>query len=77
MLRVTRLLLFHLLSSFCPPDCAFVLVAGGLGTRLGYSDIKVSLPVESTTCETLLGLCVWRVCMVTMCDGRSPPPVVL
>ncbi len=27
-------------------DCAFVLVAGGLGERLGYSDIKLSLPVN-------------------------------
>jgi UDP-sugar pyrophosphorylase len=27
-------------------DCAFVLVAGGLGERLGYSGIKVSLPVR-------------------------------
>lgn len=26
---------------------AFVLVAGGLGERLGYSDIKVKLPVDS------------------------------
>ncbi|CAE7873335.1 USP, partial [Symbiodinium sp. KB8] len=29
--------------------CAFVLVAGGLGERLGYSKIKVSLPTELTT----------------------------
>lgn len=29
--------------------CGFVLVAGGLGERLGYSDIKVSLPVETVT----------------------------
>jgi len=28
---------------------AFVLVAGGLGERLGYSGIKLSLPVESCT----------------------------
>ncbi|XP_057727491.1 UDP-sugar pyrophosphorylase 1 [Arachis stenosperma] len=28
---------------------AFVLVAGGLGERLGYSGIKVALPVETTT----------------------------
>jgi len=33
---------------------AFVLVAGGLGERLGYSDIKVSLPVEITTKTTYL-----------------------
>lgn len=30
-------------------DTAFVLVAGGLGERLGYSGIKVSLPVELST----------------------------
>ncbi|KAK6131485.1 hypothetical protein DH2020_034771 [Rehmannia glutinosa] len=28
---------------------AFVLVAGGLGERLGYNGIKVALPIESTT----------------------------
>ncbi|QHO26136.1 UDP-sugar pyrophosphorylase [Arachis hypogaea] len=28
---------------------AFVLVAGGLGERLGYSGIKVALPAETTT----------------------------
>ncbi len=28
---------------------AFVLVAGGLGERLGYGGIKLALPVESTT----------------------------
>ena len=29
--------------------CAFVLVAGGLGERLGYNGIKVALPTESST----------------------------
>ncbi len=29
--------------------CGFVLVAGGLGERLGYSGIKVELPVETVT----------------------------
>jgi UDP-sugar pyrophosphorylase len=28
-------------------DCAFVLVAGGLGERLGYAGIKLSLPVSA------------------------------
>ena len=45
-------------------QCGFVLVAGGLGERLGYSRIKVELPTEtaSNTCylkyyvETLLAL---------------------
>ncbi|XP_076957614.1 UDP-sugar pyrophosphorylase-like [Bidens hawaiensis] len=30
-------------------DAAFVLVAGGLGERLGYRGIKVALPMETTT----------------------------
>jgi len=34
----------------------FVLVAGGLGERLGFHDIKVSLPTESTTCVCYLQL---------------------
>lgn len=29
--------------------CGFVLVAGGLGERLGYSDIKLGLPTELST----------------------------
>jgi UDP-sugar pyrophosphorylase len=28
--------------------CAFVLLAGGLGERLGYTGIKVGLPAEVT-----------------------------
>jgi len=32
--------------------CGFVLVAGGLGERLGYSDIKIGLPTELAT-ETI------------------------
>lgn len=33
---------------------AFVLVAGGLGERLGFSGIKVALPLEMTTGRTFL-----------------------
>ena len=33
-----------------------MLVAGGLGERLGYSGIKVALPTEITTATTYLGL---------------------
>jgi UDP-sugar pyrophosphorylase len=29
--------------------CGFVLVAGGLGERLGYNGIKIELPTETTT----------------------------
>ncbi len=34
----------------------FVLVAGGLGERLGYSGIKLALPVETVTNTTYLEL---------------------
>ena len=33
---------------------AFVLVAGGLGERLGYSGIKVKLPVDSARSASFL-----------------------
>ena len=29
--------------------CGFILVAGGMGERLGYNGIKVELPIETTT----------------------------
>ena len=35
-------------------QCAFVLVAGGLGERLGYSSIKVELPVDLCTGNSYL-----------------------
>lgn len=41
---------------FAVADCAAVLVAGGLGERLGYSGIKVALPTELSTWTTYLGL---------------------
>jgi UDP-sugar pyrophosphorylase len=44
--------------------CGFVLVAGGLGERLGYSGIKIDLPVEMVTrtsyiklyCQSILAI---------------------
>jgi UDP-sugar pyrophosphorylase len=44
--------------------CGFVLVAGGLGERLGYKGIKVALPVDTITrrsylqhyCEQILSI---------------------
>lgn len=36
-------------------DTCFVLVAGGLGERLGYDGIKVALPIELVTNTTYLG----------------------
>ena len=37
-------------------DVGFVLVAGGLGERLGYGGIKVQLPTETSTGRCYLGL---------------------
>ena len=36
------------------PQLAFILVAGGLGERLGHSDIKLNLPVDPFTKQTYL-----------------------
>ena len=36
--------------------CGIVLVAGGLGERLGYSSIKIGLPVELVTETTFIEL---------------------
>lgn len=53
-------------------DAAFVLVAGGLGERLGYTDIKVSLPVQVTTGMTYLGLYAAQIlAMQAACNARS------
>jgi len=34
--------------------CAFAIVAGGLGERLGYGGIKLGLPAETITCKTFI-----------------------
>ena len=41
--------------------CAFVLVAGGLGERLGYSGIKLGLPVESASGTCFLQLYIQHI----------------
>jgi len=46
-----------------------VLVAGGLGERLGFSGIKVALPVELTTETSFLG-------KLSLLEQRSPSPGV-
>lgn len=35
--------------------CGFVLVAGGLGERLGYDGIKIALPAETATGRSFIG----------------------
>ena len=41
--------------------CAFVLVAGGLGERLGYSGIKLALPTQISTGEPYLALYIRQI----------------
>jgi UDP-sugar pyrophosphorylase len=35
-------------------NTCFVLVAGGLGERLGYNGIKIGIPIELVTRKTFL-----------------------
>lgn len=39
---------------FAMKGAAFVLVAGGLGERLGYNGIKISLPIDLITEKTFI-----------------------
>ena len=53
--------------------CAFVLVAGGLGERLGYDGIKVSLPTESTTGTCYLELYIKTILEFQRRSGNTLP----
>ena len=53
--------------------CAFVLVAGGLGERLGYDGIKVSLPTESTTGTCYLELYIRTILAFERRSGNTLP----
>jgi len=53
--------------------CAFVLVAGGLGERLGYDGIKVSLPTESTTGTCYLELYIKTILAFERRTGNTLP----
>eukprot|EP01062_Namystynia_karyoxenos_P018910 TRINITY_DN17055_c0_g1_i1.p1 TRINITY_DN17055_c0_g1~~TRINITY_DN17055_c0_g1_i1.p1 ORF type:complete len:697 (+),score=202.60 TRINITY_DN17055_c0_g1_i1:92-2092(+) len=58
--------------------CGFVLVAGGLGERLGYPEIKLSLPVETATEECYLSLyCAALKAWGEISGARHPLPLVL
>ncbi|GLC50653.1 hypothetical protein PLESTB_000403900 [Pleodorina starrii] len=50
---------------------AFVLVAGGLGERLGYSGIKVALPSECASGTPFLGL---YIASILALQRRAAPP---
>ncbi|KAI7750566.1 hypothetical protein M8C21_022288, partial [Ambrosia artemisiifolia] len=65
-------------------NAAFVLVAGGLGERLGYNGIKVALPTETTTGTCFLQhyiesiLCLSEAtCKHTQGESRRDVPFVI
>jgi len=61
--------------------CAFVLVAGGLGERLGYSGIKVALPAEITTGRSFLHYYIENIlALESTCDmapGQHLPLIIM
>ncbi|KAJ7959183.1 UDP-sugar pyrophosphorylase [Quillaja saponaria] len=62
---------------------AFVLVAGGLGERLGYNGIKVALPAETTTGTSFLQnyieyiLALQDACKLSQGEGQAQIPLVI
>ncbi|GAX73526.1 hypothetical protein CEUSTIGMA_g978.t1 [Chlamydomonas eustigma] len=52
---------------------AFVLVAGGLGERLGYSGIKVALPAENASGTCFLELYIQYILALQVRSGASQP----
>lgn len=58
-------------------DAAFVLVAGGLGERLGYSGIKLALPAESASGACFLQVYVESVLALQAKAQASRPGRVL
>ena len=57
--------------------CTFVLVAGGLGERLGYSSIKVGLPVELVTNTCYLQLYIEFILAYSQRCGRDLPLAIM
>ncbi|KAG6959743.1 hypothetical protein JG688_00009948 [Phytophthora aleatoria] len=56
--------------------CCFVIVAGGLGERLGYPDIKLRLPVETLTHTSYLEAYVQHLlAMQTLANAQKKTPV--
>ncbi len=58
-------------------SAAFVLVAGGLGERLGYSGIKVALPTESATGTCYLQLYAESILALQARAGAGAAPLPL
>jgi len=57
-------------------DAVFVLVASGLGERLGYSGIKVELPSDTLTCTSFLQTYIAALLSMQR-KGRASRPVPL
>lgn len=57
-------------------SAAFVLVAGGLGERLGYSGIKVALPAESATGRCFLQVYIEHILALQVGTGGCSEWVV-
>ena len=58
--------------------CGFVLVAGGLGERLGYSGIKIGLPTETLTGTTYLQLYCKQIKAIQLkYNGNKPVPLAI
>lgn len=53
------------------PKCAFVLVAGGLGERLGYSGIKIQLPVDTISNRCYLQVYISRILALQRSSNAS------
>jgi UDP-sugar pyrophosphorylase len=56
---------------------AFVLVAGGLGERLGYRGIKLSLPTETLSGVSFLGTYAASLAAIREAGGGACPPLVI
>lgn len=54
-------------------ESAFVLVAGGLGERLGYSGIKIALPADSARGASFLQVRITELGWVRHCSPRMIP----
>lgn len=65
------------LASVKEEGLGFVLVAGGLGERLGYSGIKLELPVESATSTSFIQLYCEYIAALSKKAGRVLPLAIM
>ena len=58
-------------------DTVFVLVAGGLGERLGFDGIKVALPAETLSGATFLEIYCTALRAIEEREGGRKAPLVI